>query len=128
MGSVVDFIMHAGKILVHWYAMLSMNFFLRGIYLSFFGQTKLVLLPKINNPEKAKDFRAISCCNTVYKCITKLIYSRLKEVLPHIIDKGQRAFVKERELLFNVLLCQDLVRGYNRKLTPPQLFNEGGLA
>ena len=27
--------------------------------------------------------------------------------------------MKGRELLFNLLLCQDLVRGYNRKFLPP---------
>ena len=81
------------------------KFFSTGYLREFFCQTKLVLLPKINNPNKAKDFRPISCCKTVYECITNLICSRLKEVLPHIIDKGQWDFVKGRELLFNVLLC-----------------------
>ena len=44
---------------------------------------------------------------------------RLKEVLPFIINEGQGAFVHGRELLFNVLLCQDITRGYNRKVLPP---------
>ena len=78
-----------------------------------------MMLPKINNPERAADFRPISCCNVIYKTITKLICSRLKEVLPTIISDGQGAFVKGRKLLFNVLLCQDLVRGYTRKVSPP---------
>ena len=86
---------------------------------SFYGETKLVMLPKISNPEKATDFRPISCCNVIYKTITKLICSRLKEVLPTIINEGQGAFVQGRELSFNVLLCQDLTRGYNRKFLPP---------
>ena len=86
---------------------------------SFYGQTKLVLLPKVPNPERAKDFRPISCCNIIYKCITKLMCNRLKEVLPYIIDVGYGAFVKGREQLFNVLLCQDLGRGYKKKHTPP---------
>ena len=95
------------------------EFFSEGQLPSFYGQTKLILLPKVANPEKAQDFRPISCCNVLYKCITKLLCVRLKEVLPHLIDAGQGAFVKGRELLFNVILCQDLARGYNRKYTPP---------
>lgn len=95
------------------------EFFMKGGLPSFYGETKLVVLPKINNPEKAANFRPISCCNVIYKTITKLICSRLKEVLPTIISEGQGAFVKGRELLFNVLLCQDLARGYNRKYSPP---------
>jgi len=62
------------------------------------------MLPKISNLEKAADFKPISCGNVIYKIITKLICSRLKEVFPTIISEGQEAFVKERELLFNVLL------------------------
>jgi len=94
------------------------EFFSSGPLPSFYGLTKLILLPKISNPEKAKDFRPISCCNVIYKCITKLLCSRLKEVLPHIIDARQGPFVKGRELVFNVLICQDLARGYQRKPHP----------
>jgi len=94
------------------------EFFKKGDLPSFYGETKLVMLPKINNPQKASDFRPISCCNVIYKTITKPICSRLKGVLPTIINEGQRAFVQGRELLFNVLLCQDLTRGYNRKFSP----------
>ena len=95
------------------------EFFEKGSLPSFYGKTKLILLPKIPNPVKPSDFKPISCCNIIYKCITKLLCLRLKEVLPHIIDAGQGAFVKGRELLFNVLLCQDIVRGYHRLHTPP---------
>ena len=95
------------------------EFFRNGELPSFFGETKLVMLPKITNPEYATDFRPISCCNVIYKTITKLLCSRLKEVLPHLINESQGAFVQGRELLFNVLLCQDLTRGYNRKYQPP---------
>jgi len=91
----------------------------RGQLPSFYGQTKQVLLPKVPNPKKAADFRPIYCCNIIYKYITKLLYNRLKEVLPHVIDACQGASVKGRELLINVMLCQDLVRGHQRKHTPP---------
>jgi len=95
------------------------EFFSKGFLPKFFGHTNLILLPKTANPQKAQDFRPISCCNVLYKCITKLLCNRLKEVLPSLIDAGQGAFVKGRELLFNVLLCQDLASGYNRQHTPP---------
>lgn len=66
------------------------------------------------SPTQAKDFHPISCCTTIYKCITKLLCWRLKEVLPHLIQEQQGAFVKGRELLFNVLICEDITRGYSR--------------
>ena len=87
---------------------------------SFFGKTKLVLLPKVPNLSMAQDFRPISCCSVICKCIAKLLYSRLKTVLPHLIHQNQGAFVKDRSILFNVLIYQDIVRGYTRKGISPR--------
>lgn len=84
------------------------------------SETRIILLPKIPNPQKVSDFRPISCCNVVYKTISKLLCMRLKEVLPYLIDHSQSAFVKGRELLFNVLICQDLARGYTRATVSPR--------
>ena len=44
----------------------------------------------------------------------------MKAVLPKLIDSSQGAFVKGRELLYNVLICQDIARGYNRKGISPR--------
>ncbi|KAJ8435083.1 hypothetical protein Cgig2_033623 [Carnegiea gigantea] len=82
--------------------------------------TKLILIPKVQNPQHANEFRPISCCNVIYKCITKLIYQRIKEVLLELIYPSQGGFVQERELLYNVLLCQDLAKGYQRKHISPR--------
>jgi len=74
--------------------------------------TKLILLSKIQNPQHRHEFRPISCCTVIYKCITKLIGQRIKEILPWLIHPIQGAFVEGRELLHNILICQDLARGY----------------
>lgn len=37
---------------------------------------------------------------------------RLKQVLPHLIDPSQAAFVPGREILYNILICEDVARGY----------------
>lgn len=73
---------------------------------------------KVDTAEMASQFRPISCCNVVYKCISKLIYSRLKEAVGHVVANNQSAFVQGRSMLHNVLICHDLVRHYNRKTTP----------
>jgi len=84
------------------------------------GEAKLVLILKIENITLTSDFRPISCCNVIYKCVTTLLYGRLKGALPLLINSGQGVFVKGRELLFNVLLCQEIARGYSRKNISPR--------
>ena len=69
------------------------EFFSKGELPSFYGETKLVILPKVTNLERVKDFRPMSCCNEIYKCITKLLCTRLKEVLPLFINAGQGAYL-----------------------------------
>ncbi|KAJ8435318.1 LOW QUALITY PROTEIN: hypothetical protein Cgig2_026410 [Carnegiea gigantea] len=96
------------------------EFFTTGTMPSYLSETKLVLIPKVTHPQNASEFRPISCCNVKYKFISKLLCKRLKEVLPSLIDQSQGAFVKGRELLYNVLICHDLVRGYQRKNISPR--------
>jgi hypothetical protein len=49
-----------------------------------FNISNVVLIPKVNNPTKIQDFRPISLCTIIYKIVTKVMASRLKNVLPHI--------------------------------------------
>lgn len=51
------------------------------------SSTAVALIPKIPNASNLKDFRPISCCNVVYKCITKVIANRLKEVMSDLVGR-----------------------------------------
>ena len=79
------------------------------------NSTRLILIPKVQSLSTPTEFRPISCCNMVYKGISKLLCTRLKEVLPSLVANNQGAFMRGRELLYNVLLCQEIARGYTRK-------------
>lgn len=47
--------------------------------------TIITLVPKVQNRTLVKDFWPISCCNTLYKCISKLLANRIKKCLSCII-------------------------------------------
>ncbi|KAL8100644.1 hypothetical protein AgCh_032776 [Apium graveolens] len=51
----------------------------------------------------------------MYKCISKIIASRLKRVLPGIVNNAQSAFIPGRSISDNILLAQELFRGYDRE-------------
>ena len=48
------------------------SFFVSGRLLKEVNSTAISLIPKVPNPTQLKDFRPISCCNTIYKCIAKI--------------------------------------------------------
>ncbi|XP_028082602.1 uncharacterized protein LOC114283922 [Camellia sinensis] len=86
---------------------------------TFVNSTIIALIPKVPNPAKVGDFRPISSCNTIYKCIAKIIANRIKSVLPDLIDPVQSAFVQGRRISDNIFLSQELMRGYHRHSPTP---------
>ncbi|KAL0313714.1 UNVERIFIED_CONTAM: Retrovirus-related Pol polyprotein from type-2 retrotransposable element R2DM [Sesamum calycinum] len=66
--------------------------------------TVLTLIPKVRTPHSVADFRPISCCNVVYKVISKILVCRFREILDLLISPSQNAFVPvEWDFLFATL-------------------------
>ena len=82
--------------------------------------TRVILIPKVDMPRKVADFRPIACCNTLYKCISKVIVNRIRSCLGKIVSKNQSAFIPGRSILDNILLAQELMVGYNNKRGVPK--------
>lgn len=81
--------------------------------------TLITLIPKVDHAKYTKDYRPIACCQTLYKVVSKMLCFRLAKVLRAIIGEHQGAFVQGRSILHNVLIGQDLLRGYNHtKISP----------
>ncbi|XP_057540709.1 uncharacterized protein LOC130818561 [Amaranthus tricolor] len=74
------------------------QFLSNGKLLRSWNATTITLVPKVSCPSNPGDFRPISCCHTLYKCISKLICSGLKRVLGGIICQTQGAFVQGRNI------------------------------
>lgn len=96
------------------------EFFGTGSLLKQANHTVITLIPKGSHSSTVGDFRPISCCNVIYKTITKILSNRLAPVLGSIIDESQAAFIKGRSLIENVHLAQELLRQYNRKRVSPR--------
>ncbi|GJW51553.1 RNA-directed DNA polymerase, eukaryota, reverse transcriptase zinc-binding domain protein, partial [Tanacetum coccineum] len=94
------------------------EFFISKKLLREVNATIISLVPKISTPQKVSDFRPIACCNVLYKCISKILTERIKSVLEKIVCINQSAFIPGRQIQDNILITQELLRGYNRKNGP----------
>lgn len=65
------------------------QFFETGKMLRQVNATLITLAPKVQIPLKVGNFRPISCCNVLYKLISKIIVCRKKGVLGSIMDRSQ---------------------------------------
>lgn len=96
------------------------DFFKTGKLLKQINATQLALIPKVQNPEKAGDYRPMACCNILYKAISKILCNRMRKVLHTLIAQNQSTFVENRSIMENILVCQDHLKHYNRKNASPR--------
>ena len=80
--------------------------------------TSITLVPKIENAACMNDYRPISCCNIIYKCISKVIVARLKTALSEVIGPSQSVFIPGRQISDAILLTQDLMHNYHLSKGP----------
>lgn len=80
----------------------------------------IALIPKHGSAATMADFRPISCCNVLYKCISKLLTDRMKVLMASLISPNQSAFVPKRSIGDNILLAQALCRNYHLNSGKPR--------
>ncbi|KAJ9535204.1 hypothetical protein OSB04_un001715 [Centaurea solstitialis] len=96
------------------------NFFYRSKLDKELNHTLLCLLPKSPNASSVSDFRPISCCTVLYKCISKIIVERMKPYLDGLVSKSQSAFIPGRRIVDNILMAHELVVGYHLHTGQPR--------
>ncbi|GJV19061.1 hypothetical protein Tco_1368081 [Tanacetum coccineum] len=89
------------------------EFFTNGRLLKELNHTIIALIPKVNAPARVNDYRPISCCNVIFKCISKIIANRLKDSLKRLVRPNQSAFVPGRCISDNILLIQEIMHNYH---------------
>ena len=70
------------------------------------GDTNLVLIPKVAHPEMITQFRPISLYNTLYKLLSRIIMHRLKPYMAEVINPCQAGFVLGRRTSDNIIIVQ----------------------
>ncbi|GJU18478.1 hypothetical protein Tco_1146444 [Tanacetum coccineum] len=96
------------------------GFFSNGKLLKELNHTIISLISKVSTPAKITDYRPISYCNVLFKCISKIIANRIKEDLGDLVSINQSTFVPGRQISDNILLTQELMRNYHHKRGPPR--------
>jgi len=119
-GYTVEFLRETWPIVKQDFVIAVQSFFQYGFIPKGVNTTILALIPKKKTAREMKDYRPISCCNVIYKVISKLIANRLKKLLPDFISPNQSAFVKDRLLMENVLLASEIVKDYHKDTISPR--------
>ncbi|KAJ0745065.1 putative RNA-directed DNA polymerase [Helianthus annuus] len=117
-GYTSAFFKHAWDIVGDEISTAILEFFDNGKLLKQLNHTILALIPKVETPDSVIDYRPISCCNVLYKCISKIITDRLKGSLGDLVSINHSAFVPGRKISDNILLTQELMHNYHLNRGP----------
>ncbi|KAJ0800754.1 putative RNA-directed DNA polymerase [Helianthus annuus] len=117
-GYTSAFFKHAWDVVGNEVTNVVLQFFENGKLLNQVNHTILALIPKKEVPDSVVDYRPISCCNVLYKCISKILTYRLKPCLGVLVSINQSAFVLGRKISDNILLTQELMHNYHLNRGP----------
>lgn len=90
------------------------SIFLEDSLLRQVNTTFVTLIPKIKNPTRLDQFRHISCINTTYKILSKVLTNRVVQVVETLVDNNQTAFLSSRLIGDNYLLTIEMITGFGK--------------
>lgn len=67
------------------------------------------LIPKVEVPNQLDDFIQFSLVVCMYKMLAKILSNRLKKVLNKVVNQRQSSFFKDRSLLHNAMVANEVV-------------------
>lgn len=75
----------------------------------------VVLVPKVPNADTISQFRPIAMANFKFKIISKILADRLALILPYIVSKEQRGFIKGRQIKDCICLTSEAINMLYKK-------------
>jgi len=79
----------------------------------------IVLILKVDSPQRLNDFIPISLVGSMYKILSKVLANRLRFIMGSVISDSQSAFIKGRQILDGILMANeevDKARKCNKEL------------
>lgn len=86
------------------------------------NDTSIVLIPKVDKPERLTEYRPINLCNVIYKVVAKCLVNRLCPILDEIISPEQSAFVPGRMITDNALVAFECIYSIQQEKKPENSF------
>ena len=74
-----------------------------------FSHSCIILLPKVSNRNKLKEYRPISLSDFTSKILSKVVSSRLSPILLTLVSLNQLGLVKGRKISENIMLAQEII-------------------
>lgn len=97
-GFNTDFIKRCWPIIKQDFYAMCQTFHSGDLCLQSINGSYITLIPKVDGPMKASDFRPISLLNISIKIITKLLANRLQLVIQSLVHQNQYGFIKTRTI------------------------------
>ena len=94
-----------------------------GILPRSFKRAVITLLPKKGDLADISNWRPVSLLNTDYKIYTKLLASRLKNCIDHVVGRDQSYCVPGRSIYDNINLIRDIIFYANVENIPLAILN-----
>lgn len=93
--------------MIIWVGVALKDFFQQNLLRYPINNTRIILIPKNNNPYLLNHFRPIHLCNVAYKIISNVLVNRLQTHIGKIISPFQNAFVPKRHVSYNIALAHE---------------------